>query len=641
MPVNDPLSRRHVRLKYSVSFAARLAAAMTVTLSMVSTHPQGATAAEAPTVGEPSKIDERGAEIYKSICAACHENVTSRAPSPILLSLMSPGGIVHALKGGVMRAQGQALSDPDKIHVAEFITKRKVGDGSDRLEPPVCQGSAAEFGFDQPPAFPGWGLTLTNTREISNATAGITKKNLSSLHLKWALGFSGAIRIRSQPAVAGGAIFVGSQDGVLYALDMETGCARWQFQTPTEIRTPIVVSPWSAGDRSARPLLYFGDETIMYAVDAISGREVWHRRPEEHPKALLSAAPVLYKDRLYVAVSSVEEMGSSLKYECCTFRGSVIAYASRTGKELWRSFTVDPPKPQGRNSAGTMKFAPAGAAVWNAPAIDEKRGQLYIGTGDNYARPASGTSDSIIAMSLDNGAIRWVYQATTGDIWNTGCIWGPQELCPKPEGPDFDFAAAPILASASDGRDIVIAAQKSGYVFAINPDTGKLIWKNKVGRGGSTGGIEFGLAARGDSVFVGVVDYDDGHKTPEPRRPGLYALDLRSGQSLWQAPDSGETCRGLPLCVPGMYAAITVTPDLVFTGDTDGWLRIHDANDGRVLWHYDMTQSVTTVGGGKAAGGSMGGPTSPVPIGGKLIVPSGYGMVQYAPGNVLLVFDTN
>jgi polyvinyl alcohol dehydrogenase (cytochrome) len=318
----------------------------------------------------------------------------------------------------------------------------------------------------------------------------------------------------------------------------------------------------------------------------------------------------------------------------------VIAYTARDGKELWRTFTVDPPKLQGLNAAGTKIFAPAGAAVWNAPAIDEKRSQLYVGTGDNYVRPASPTSDSIIAMNLSSGAIKWVYQATAGDAWNTGCDWGHRELCPKPEGVDYDFGAAPVLATASDGRDIVVAAQKSGFAYGIDPDTGKLIWKSRVGRGGTTGGIEFGLAVRGDAVYVGVNDYEDGHPHPGPARPGLYALDLLTGRSLWQAPDSGETCRGRPLCTPGIFAAITATPDLVFAGSTDGWLRAYDADSGRVLWHYDMTQQVTTVGGGQASGGSMGGPTAPIAVGGKLIVPSGFGMVQYTPGNVLLVFDT-
>jgi len=169
--------------------------------------------------------------------------------------------------------------------------------------------------------------------------------------------FSGAIRIRSQPGIAGGAIFVGSQDGVLYALDMDTGCSRWQFQAATEIRTPVVVSPWTAGDRSARPLLYFGDETIMYALDAISGAEVWKRRPEDHPKALLSAAPVLHRDKLYVTVSSWRRWGPASNTNVHLSRVG-HAYAARSGKELWRSFTVDPPKPQGRNSAGTMNSRP-------------------------------------------------------------------------------------------------------------------------------------------------------------------------------------------------------------------------------------------------------------------------------------------
>jgi polyvinyl alcohol dehydrogenase (cytochrome) len=243
-------------------------------------------------------------------------------------------------------------------------------------------------------------------------------------------------------------------------------------------------------------------------------------------------------------------------------------------------------------------------------------------------------------MDLRDGKIKWVYQATKDDVWNTGCLWGQRELCPEPEGPDFDFAAAPVLARSAQGRDVVVGAQKSGFVYGIDPDSGQLLWKNKVGRGGTTGGIEFGLATANNSVYVGVVDYDDGHKTSEPLRPGLYSLDLLSGHFNWKKPDSWETCRSRPLCVPGIYAALTVTPQLVFAGNTDGWLRVHDAATGEVLWHYDMTEKVTTVGGGEASGGSMGGPTAPIAFDGKLIVPSGYGMVQYTPGNVVLVFDT-
>jgi polyvinyl alcohol dehydrogenase (cytochrome) len=595
-------------------------------------------AAQAPAV--VTTEDSRGAEIFKSICAACHENVTSRAPSPVLLSIMSPNGIVRALTNGVMRGQGQALSAEDKMHVAQFLTKRQIGDGTDRLDPPACSPTEREFAYEKVPPFSGWGLTPGNTHQVSDAIGGLTKDNVSKLHLKWAVGFSGAIRIRSQPGMGGGSIFIGTQDGILYSLNLETGCARWQFQADSEIRTAIVVSAWNKGDRSAKPLLYFADESNVYALDAVSGKEIWRRKPDDHPRALLSAAPVLYKDTLLIGLSSVEEMGSSLKYECCTFRGGVVAYAARSGKELWRSYTVDPPKVQGTNTAGTSKWAPAGAAVFSAPAIDVDRNQLYIGTGDNYSRPSTATSDSIIAMDLKDGRVKWVFQATKDDVWNTGCMWGQRELCPEPEGPDFDFAAAPVLARSATGRDVVIGGQKSGYVYGIDPDTGRLIWKTKVGRGGTTGGIEFGLASGNNSVFVGVVDFDDGNKSPEPLRPGLYSLDLLTGKFNWKRPDSWETCRSRRLCLPGIHAALTVTSQMVIAGNTDGWLRLHDADTGELLWHYDMTAPVTTVGGGEASGGSMAGPTAAVPVDGKLIVPSGYGMAQYAPGNVVLVFDT-
>lgn len=602
---------------------------------------QVAAAVQAPVAGGVAD-DPRGAEIFKGICAACHENVASRAPSPVLLSIMTPNGVVRALTDGVMRAQGQALSAEDKVHVAQFLTKRKLSETREELAPPApaCGRAEREFDFNRTPPFSGWGLTPGNTHEVPDSISGLTKENIGKLRLKWAVGFSGTIRVRSQPAIGGGSLFIGTQDGVVHSLNMETGCERWRFQADSEIRTAIIISSWKKGDRSGHPLVYFDDESNIYAIDAVAGKEVWRRKPDGHPKALLTAAPVLYQDRLLIGVSSVEEMGTSLKYECCTFRGEVVAYSARDGKELWRSYTVDPPAIQGMNAGGANKWAPAGAAVWSAPAIDVGRNQLYVGTGDNYARPSTATSDAIIAMDLKDGRIKWVYQATKDDVWNTGCAWGQRELCPEPEGPDFDFAAAPVIARSSDGIDVVVGAQKSGYVYGINPDDGKLIWRTKVGRGGANGGILFGLAAGNSSVFVGVVDSDDGHKTGEALRPGLYSLDLATGQYNWKRPDSWETCRSRPLCVPGIFAAVTVTSQLVIAGNTDGWLRIHDSATGELLWHYDMTESVRTVGGGQAAGGSMGGATAAVPVEGKLIVPSGYGMVQYTPGNVVLVFDT-
>ena len=593
------------------------------------------------SLGPQAKPGDRGAEVFETVCAGCHEGAITRAPSPAILSLMSPTAILRALRTGAMRVQAQGLSDSDKVHVAEYLSNHNVTEGTDQLSPPQCKGASAEFAFDEPPAFSGWGLKPTNTRDISAEVAGIDKSNVGHLHLKWAFGFSGATRARSHPAIAGGAIFIGSHTGSVFAIDMKTGCARWEFQAPTEVRTGLVISPWVAGDRSAQPLVYFGDlGGNIYAVNARSGTRVWQDRPEVHPNSVITAAPVLYGGRLYVPISSVEEVMTSSKYECCTFRGSLVAYEATTGKLLWRTYTTGRPTLQGVNAVGAKMFGPSGAPIWNSPAIDEKRSQLYLGTGNNYSSPASATSNAIMALDLSSGRIKWVYQALAGDAFNTGCIWEQPLQCPKEHGPDADFGAAAILATTGEGRDLVIAGQKSGIVYALDPDTGKLIWKTSVGRGGIAGGIEFGMAVRGDSVFVPINDTGDGKINEGAARPGLYALDLRTGGYLWQSPDSGETCRNLSLCSPGIYAAVTSTPDLVLTGNNDGWLRIYDADTGRVIWHYDMTQSVLTVGGGMASGGSLGGGASPIAYHGMLIVPSGHGLVNAIPGNVLLAFDT-
>jgi polyvinyl alcohol dehydrogenase (cytochrome) len=149
------------------------------------------------------------------------------------------------------------------------------------------------------------------------------------------------------------------------------------------------------------------------------------------------------------------------------------------------------------------------------------------------------------------------------------------------------------------------------------------------------------MASSGNSVFVPVSDAEDGRPHENPPTPGLFSLDLRSGAFLWKAPDTNETCRKLPLCSAGISAAITTTGDLIFAGASDGWLRAYDAQDGHVLWHFDMTQSVATVDGSNdASGGSMGGAVSPIAYHGMLIVPSGLGFGNAMPGNVLFVFET-
>jgi polyvinyl alcohol dehydrogenase (cytochrome) len=406
-----------------------------------------------------------------------------------------------------------------------------------------------------------------------------------------------------------------------------------------------VLSPWKAGDSRARVLLYFGDLIgNVYALDAVTGRLVWKRHPEAHPGATITATPALYGGRLYIGVSSLEEAMNDPHYACCTFRGLLIAYDARTGRQIWRTYTVPPPTPQGVDPNGTERLGPSGAGVWGSPAIDPKRRQVYIVTGDNYSDPPTKTSDAVLALDLASGKVKWVYQATAGDAWNNGCRTPGRALCPLNHGMDTDFGAAPILAAAGRGQEMILAGQKSGWVYALDPDTGRGIWKRRVGRGGIDGGVEFGMALLGHRLFVPINDMMDatlGLHVPGVAKPGMHALDIRGGAPLWQTPNDGRLCHGRPSCNGGLQSAPTATPGLIMIGSLDGWLRIYSAATGEVLWRYDTTQPVRTVSGGTTRGGSMGGGAGPIAYHRLLIVPSGYGFARKMPGDALLVFQTD
>jgi len=650
-------SRAALAAAVPVNAAAPVAAAAAAPASASASAPAGAAGPSTPpTTGDAGNITVnefdindpakggRGGELYTSQCGACHDRGLERAPQRAVLAVMSPQAVYQVLTKGTMATQAAALSDADRLALAEFITKRKMSSVVEEPEPPACTGDAAKFDFDAPPPFAGWGLTPANTREIPTAVAGLGRANVAKLRLRWAVSFPNAIRMRGAPSVGGGAVFIGSHNGQVYALDAATGCERWRFLAGAEVRTSLVLDVWRKGDRGAKPRLYFGDLVgNVYALDARDGTLVWRRRVDAHPNAGITATPALHEGRLYVPVSSFEIIRpANPQYDCCTFRGSVVALDAKRGDVLWQTFTIDEPASQrGVNAHGVPRFGPSGAPVWNSPAIDVKRRQLYVATGGNYSAPATATSDAVMALDLASGRIRWIYQGLAGDAWNNACIAPDKANCPDKPGPDHDFGANTILAHTTKGGDVVLAGQKTGWVHAVDPVTGRLRWKQRLGRGGILGGIHFGIAAGRDRVFVPVNDAPDGQQHDVPERPGLYALDIATGRAIWSAPSSGDTCRDLPLCWRGYTQAITVTPELVFAGSSDGWLRVVDADSGALLWQYDTKRSFATVNGNRAHGGSMGGAAAPIALDGRLYVAAGYGFGGQMPGNVLLAFDTD
>ncbi len=581
-----------------------------------------------------------GAALFAEHCASCHVGLVERAPHVSFLQMMAPDAMLRSLDTGVMRQQASKLSAEQRGQVVEFLT-------GGRSQPPAfppknCAPDRMAFDWDDPPFQTGWGVDHSNRRFIPAEVARLSPAAVPRLELKWAFAFPGATRARSQASFAGGALYVGSQDGTVYALDRETGCVRWRFRAGAEVRTGITLTPWQRGRRQeTAPLGYFSDLVArVYAVDLRTGELVWVTKVDDHPNATATAQPVLYGDRLYQPVSSLEVVpAADPGYPCCSFRGSIVALHALTGEVAWKRYTIaESPAEVGRNSHGTPILAPSGAPVWNTPTVDARRGLLYFGTGENYSSPAQDTSDAILAIDLSTGERRWVFQATEGDAWNLACMpFIPDKAnCPEENGPDVDFASPPALVD-DDGSEILVAGQKSGDVWALDPATGKLVWHRRVGRGGNQGGQHFGLAVEGRRVFVPISDYDDSMLPVAEARPGLYALDAFTGETLWATP-AANVCGQRKDCDPGISQAVTAIPGVVFAGHMDGRLRAYDSSTGKVLWEVDTDREWPTLSGEPARGGSFGGGAGPMVVDGRVYSLSGYGLYFHMPGNVLLVF---
>jgi len=504
------------------------------------------------------------------------------------------------------------------------------------------------------PHWNGWGGNLEQHRFQPAEMAQLSAAQVPKLKLKWAFGFAGVTRVDAQPTIVAGRVFIGSRERRLYALSAASGCIYWIFDADFPVRAAI-----SIGQSGGSWVAYFGDQHAnAYAVDAMTGKLLWKTHVEEHPAAVITGAPALANGRLYVPTSSIEELiGGNPKYECCTFRGALTALDSSSGKVLWKSYAIpQEPRQVRKNKLGVQLWGPSGAGIWSSPAVDLAHHMVYVTTGDSYSDPPADASDAFIAFHSETGKLEWSHQMTVGDAFNLDCVAPPEARnnCQEAHGPDVDFGSSPMLIELSNGQRALIAGQKSGVVYALNPDKqGELLWQKRVGKGGSSGGVQWGSAADARNVYVALSDVR--MKPVPPGTPGaqpsfagtpfvldpkegggLFALSLATGEIVWHTPHPG--CGEKPGCSPAQSAAVTVIPGVVFSGSVDGHLRAYSTDDGRILWDVDTVTDFKTVNQVKAHGGSIDGP-GPVIVGGLLYVNSGYAYVGSAPGNVLLAFS--
>jgi polyvinyl alcohol dehydrogenase (cytochrome) len=593
--------------------------------------------------------------LFQERCVTCHVATPppdSRAPSLEALRNLSPEAILVAMTTGPMAPNTTGLTDPQRRAMAEYVGGRAIG-ASEKTSASVMtnQCRPEKMGdIAKMPRWNGWGADVENSRLQSSKTAGLKPDDVPRLKLKWAFGVPNATAMYAQPAIAGGRLFVGSDNAVVYSINAQSGCVYWSFQAGAAIRTAMSVGPVN-GQAGARYAVYFGDlNGAVYAVNAETGTLLWKQQADPHSLARITGAPTLYRGRLYVPVTGYEEaVAANPKYECCTFQGSVVAYDANSGAQIWKASTIAAPLTRTKQtSLGTQLWGPAGAGVWSAPTIDARTNSLYVATGDAFTAPAAATSDAIIAFDLDTGRMKWARQMTPDDAYIYGCGGARQsETCPSTQGPDFDFGASPILRTLPNGRRVLAAGQKSGVAWGIDPDKeGAVLWEHRIGKGSVTGGIAWGGAADDQVVYF---TNNDGRLGPE-EAGGLAAIRLATGERLWLTrPPISPACEqaaatrggrggrgGGPGCSAGQPAAPTLIPGVVFSASADGVMRAYDARDGRVIWEVNTVRPFQTINGVEGKGGTLNGP-GPVIVDGILYVTSGYGGFG-TPGNVLLAF---
>ncbi|MFT6093532.1 MAG: polyvinyl alcohol dehydrogenase (cytochrome) [Pseudohongiellaceae bacterium] len=504
----------------------------------------------------------------------------------------------------------------------------------------MCAADNRAIDLSQPPSFTYTEADGNNARHLSAAQAGLTTADMPNLELAWAVAFPETSSLRAAPVIIGSTIFYSATDsGRVFALDTNSGCAKWVYNAQTRLRSSMAY-----GVVDGLSTLVFSDgRGMIHSINAENGEAIWVASGQASDnQGMLTGTPVIHEDMIIVPVSGSGVItGGNPKFECCENHGAVTALNVRTGEKLWEYHTMPAAQYTGAvSSTGVKQRGPSGAPIWTTPTIDAERGQIYVTTGENTSHPTTGTSDSIIALNLETGEEKWVFQALKNDMWNFGCSAdGPNCIVlADTNSVDFDFGGPAILVESGE-KQLLIAGQKSGDIWALDPDSGALVWNQRVGEGTALGGNHWGIATDSERAFMTI--NDPGNRS-ENSVPGIYTYFVGTGEPSWSyrvEPDCDARSERLRRCesLYGFSATPLSVDGAVITGGLDGRVFIFNSGTGEQLFKFDTVSDFETVNGVEGYGGSID--SHSISAGsGMVFVGSGYGSFSQVAGNVLLAF---
>ena len=403
-----------------------------------------------------------------------------------------------------------------------------------------------------------FGVDLANSRNNTGEKV-LTVDNVKGLKELWT--FMGP-STTSTPAVVDGTVYLPGWDGKVYALKLDDGMTVWTTPLPDLIDSSPTVTD--------KQVFVSDDNGSVHALDRTTGMKQWSTSVDPHAETHLWSSPVFIPGAniVVVGVASGEEQVAGATP---TFRGGVVALDATSGMQKWRFDT-----------ASAASGSGPGIAVWGTAAVDTKRKAVYIGTGNNYAMPVGEFNDSMLAINYETGKLIWARQFTKEDIFTIYAA----------SGPDYDIGSSANLFQV-DGKDIVGIGVKSGTYYALDAETGAIVWMRMITGGSSLGGIISASAYANGMIFV---SSNVGLGGPAH----TVALNAKDGNIMWmhESPDV-------------VYGGVAHANGVVYVGTNAGSVFALDGAKGTMLW-VDTTMANSPIGGGVAISN------------GKLLVPWGY-----------------